>query len=273
MGGRRRLKEAEEFLRRREPYCVSACARFIHLARFSDHLWGVNAGAISALLLHSKRSIFPVFNNSITDVNSFSPIGRFLRKHRIHAFQGLQADVRVLEGVMAEAGKQTTDCIDYDLMALDRQPSLETLRSGPPGLSVRTPSVRELEEILPLQEVYEQEEVLPQGAVFNALACRVNLEHILSGERILVAELGGRIVAKANTSAVSFTRTQIGGVFVHPDYRGRHIARRLCAELSRPLIASGWGINLFVKKHNQSAQAAYRSVGFTPIADYRITYY
>jgi predicted GNAT family acetyltransferase len=174
---------------------------------------------------------------------------------------------------MEELGTQTTDRIDYDLMTLDYQPSLETLRVGPLGLSIRQPSIRDLEAILPLQEAYELEEVLPQGATFNATACRLNLERILNTERVLVAEMEGQIIAKANTTAVAFTRTQIGGVFVHPSYRGKGIARRVCAELVRALIMSGWGVNLFVKKWNQSAQMVYRSIGFKPLADYRITYY
>ena len=53
----------------------------------------------------------------------------------------------------------------------------------------------------------------------------------------------------------------------------------------RSLGASGWrwvtadesglGIPgaLFVKKRNRGAQKAYRSIGFRPIADYRISYY
>jgi predicted GNAT family acetyltransferase len=115
--------------------------------------------------------------------------------------------------------------------------------------------------------------VLPEGAEFNLAVSRMNLRHILSGQRIVSAELDGWTVAKANTSAVSFTRYQIGGVYVHPAYRGRGIARRLCAELARELVAEGRGLTLFVKKQNTAARAAYHRVGFTVQGDYRISYY
>jgi predicted GNAT family acetyltransferase len=274
--GKRRFKDVEELLRRWEPYGVAACARFLHLSRMSDQIWGLRdpGGALNALLLHSRRSLFPVLcNSNTTETKGPGFIGRILRKSRIHAIQGLHDDVLALEGIMTGLGARSADRIDYDLMALDHQPATETLRAGPQGLIIRQPSSRDLEAILPLQEAYELEEVLPQGAVFNAPACRLNLEHIINGEQVLVAEMGGRIIAKANTSAVSFTRVQIGGVFVHPDYRGRGIARQVCAELTQTLIAAGWGVSLFVKKRNQSAQAVYRSIGFRPIADYRIVYY
>jgi predicted GNAT family acetyltransferase len=264
-------------LRRREPYCVSACARFFDMARFVDCLWGLRNApdSVNALLLYSKQTLLPVFPffEEAAEVDPSRSLRRFLRKGQFYAAQGLRKDILILEEIMAGLGRGSLEPIDYDLMSLEWGPSVETLRAGPAGLVIRTPESRDLETILPLQAAYEQEEVLPQGSGFNMAVCRMNLEHIFKEQQILVAELGGRIVAKANTSAFSFTRAQIGGVFVLPDHRGRGIARRLCAELARVLKKSGWGVSLFVKKRNHSAQRAYRSIGFRPIADYRISYY
>jgi predicted GNAT family acetyltransferase len=274
--GRRRFREAEELLRRQELFSVSACARFLRPERLSSHLWGFPGpnGAVAALLFHSKGTLFPIFDTRDTAQFDMPPfLLRFLKKRYTHAVQGLREEVQVLERIMENLGKASADQIDYDLMALDQSPPAETLRAGPLGLSIREPKAQEVEAILPLQTAYEREEVLPQGGSLNAAVCRLNLERILKEERILVAEWGGRIVAKANTSATAFTRAQIGGVFVEPDCRGLGIARRLCAELARNLIMSGWGVSLFVKKQNRNAQRAYRSVGFRPVANYRITYY
>jgi predicted GNAT family acetyltransferase len=286
--GRGRFKEAEALLRRQELFCVAACARFLRPERFSSHLWGFAGfnGSLEALILHNKGTLFPIFDTRDTlDIRSIrdapdtaapgipAPVLRFLRKNRVHAIQGLREDVLALDRIMEELGKDSADQIDYDLMALDQRPSAETLRAGPPGLSIRTAAPRELEAVFPLQRAYELEEVLPQGSSFSPMACRANLEHIFKEERLLIAELRGQIVAKANTSATAFTRTQIGGVFVHPNCRGQGIARRVCAELARNLIVSGWGVSLFVKKRNLSAQMVYRSIGFRSIAPYRIEYY
>ncbi|MDR2746028.1 MAG: GNAT family N-acetyltransferase [Treponema sp.] len=273
--GQRSFYQAEDLLRRREPYCVSACARFLDMARFSDCLWGFRdgKGSINALLLYSKQTLLPVFPVSEAGVRPSRPMLRFLTKGQFHAIQGLRRDILTMEEIMTGLGRKSVEPIDYDLMALEWGPIPETLRAGPPGLIIRTPESRELENVLPLQAAYEKEEVLPQGSSFSMAVCRMNLEHIFKGQQILVAELGGRIVAKANTSAFSFTRAQIGGVFVLPDHRGRGIARRLCAELAGLLKKSGWSIGLFVKKRNCGAQKAYRSIGFKPIADYRISYY
>jgi GNAT superfamily N-acetyltransferase len=255
---------------------VSACSRFLRPRRSAGQLWGFPNpdGSLKALLFHTKGTLFPILNSRDAAAFNLSPsLLRFLQKNHVHALQGLREDVLVLEKVMEDLGQRSADEIDYDLMALDRGPSPETLRAGPPGLSVRKPELWELDDIFPLQSAYEMEEVLPRGAVFDAAASRVNLKHILKEEVVLVAELKGQIIAKANTSAVSFTRAQIGGVFVHPFCRGQGIARRICAELARTLVNSGRGVNLFVKKWNRSARIVYHSIGFRPIADYRITYY
>jgi ribosomal protein S18 acetylase RimI-like enzyme len=274
--GRRRFPEAEEYLSRRELFCVSACARFLRREGSSRLIWGFPGadGSVKALILHDQGTLFPIFDGPDSGADRMSPpLLRLLKRASIHAVQGLRDDVLMMEKIMGDLGRQSTEGIDYELMALNQGPSADTLRAGPPGLSVRAPELWELEEIFPLQTAYEMEEVLPQGTVFNAAACRLNLKRILKEETVLVAELEGRIIAKANTSAASFTRAQIGGVFVHPSYRGLGIARRICAELSRILISAGWGVSLFVKKWNQSARIVYHAIGFRPIASYRITYY
>jgi predicted GNAT family acetyltransferase len=198
---------------------------------------------------------------------------RLLTKIPLHAVQGLGEDALILEDIIARSGLSPTYSIDYDLMTLDREPAPESLRAGPPELFFRRPNIRDLEALLPLQEAYEREEVLPEGAVFDSGACRLNLRRILAEQRIISAELDGWTVAKVNTSAVSFTRYQIGGVYVHPAYRGRGIARRLCAELARELLAEGKGLTLFVKKRNPAARSVYRGLGFQIRDDYRISYY
>jgi predicted GNAT family acetyltransferase len=187
--------------------------------------------------------------------------------------QGLREDVEFLEGGIADLNRQPVDRFDYDLMALDREP--DSGRAGPPlpGLVLRKPAAADTEELFALQSAYEMEEVLPAGAVFNPAASRLNLARVLANEQMLVAELNGRIVGKINTSAGSFTRRQIGGVYVRPGCRALGIGRRMTAEFTRGLIRQGWGVSLFVKKRNTAARRVYLGIGFETLGDYRISYY
>ena len=155
----------------------------------------------------------------------------------------------------------------------DSAPRPEALNTGPAGLILRPPFPEDEERLFALQSAYEREEVLPANADFIPSVSRLNLDHILSRERVLVAELDGQVVGKINTSARSFTRYQIGGVYVRPDCRGLGIGARMTAVFARDLLAQGRGLTLFVKKQNAAACRVYRKAGFNILADYRITYY
>jgi predicted GNAT family acetyltransferase len=269
---RRDAEDPELFLRQREPWCVSACGRFLNPGSEKDQVWLLRnpEGPLSALLLCSRRTLFPVFGGQTN-----LPLSRFVRRRfrSVHAVQGLRDEALALEEALAETRPGPVDTIDYDLMTLDKEPAEYNFRGGPAGLVFRRPGAMDADALFELQAGYEKEETLPQGSSFNAAACRLNLQHILREERILAAELDGRLVGKINISVSSFTRCQIGGVYVHPGYRGLGIARRMTAEFIRPLIAQGWGITLFVKKKNLTARSVYRHTGFRHLADYRISYW
>jgi ribosomal protein S18 acetylase RimI-like enzyme len=200
-------------------------------------------------------------------------LNRFLGKIHIHAIQGIREDTEILEIRMEDQGYFAAERIDYELMSFDGAPRSEALRSGPADLILREPVPDDKECIFTLQAAYEQEEVVSGSAVFDPAVCRFNLEHILSTERVLVAELAGQVVGKINTSAESFTRYQIGGVYVRPDCRGLGIAAKMTAVFVQGLAAQGKGVTLFVKTRNIAARTVYRKTGFAALADYRISYY
>ncbi|MDR1950031.1 MAG: GNAT family N-acetyltransferase [Spirochaetaceae bacterium] len=282
----RRMKKRESpgceaLLRRLEPYCTAACARFLRRKSDQDRVWytGCPGDGVSALLIRSRQSLFPVFNGQ-TAIPAPRFLNRFPGKRPLHAIQGLRQDTELLEKAL-EPGYAAGDRIDYDLMILDPEPDSEPQREGlrallhrgPPGLGLRKPGISDLEKLFPLQAAYEQEEVLPRGAEFSPLSSRLSLEHVIRREHILAAELDGRLVAKINTNALSFTRYQLGGVYVLPGYRGLGIATAMTAALVLELAEEGRGTALFVKKRNAPARAVYRRLGFRTIGDYRICYY
>ena len=280
--------KAEAFLRARERFCVAASSRFLRIQENHGHVWYLNGkyGEISALLLHNRRALFPVFDRGggYAEGKSSAPerrheipgprfLKRFLGKVPIHAIQGLREDAELLEILMEKQGYFATEKIDYDLMNINGPPKAESFNAGPDGLILRDPAEKDEEDLYALQCAYELEEVLPQNASFNPAACRLNLKHILSSENILLAELNGRVVGKINTSAESFTRYQVGGVYVHPEYRRLGIALKMTAVFIQSLLNKRKGITLFVKKSNAAAGTVYRKAGFNVLADYRITYY
>ena len=76
------------------------------------------------------------------------------------------------------------------------------------------------------------------------------------------------VVAKVDVSLASRRRgAQIAGVYVEHAWRGRGLATRAVAAISRQLIADGFpGVTLHVRADNSSGRAAYAKAGFVDYA-------
>jgi ribosomal protein S18 acetylase RimI-like enzyme len=142
-----------------------------------------------------------------------------------------------------------------------------------PKLALRRAGPADLDELLPLQEAYEREEVLTSLHSFNRAACRASLARALERQLVFAAWEDGVAVAKAGTNARGFGVDQVGGVYAMPERRGRGLASALMALLLSSIREAGRRPALFVKPGNAPARALYRSLGFEDLGDYRADYF
>ncbi len=292
-------KAIEAFLRDHETTGVSACDRYLRRQKGRDILW-VNRGdrsAIRALLFFHGRIVYPMGIGELLDGETRELL-RIFETHKkreerpwkdqrapfVSSLQGLLEDIRPVETLLLNLSLGAKEKNEYFIMGLEQPPreiveeipGLSILRSdfkapeGPPSSLEKTNLV---DQIYPLQEAYEKEEVVPPGYLFNPRACRNGLERMLQDQVVFTAWIDGFPVAKANTNAFAYRQSQIGGVFVRPEFRGRGIAKLLVRELVYVLINQGWQVRLFVKKTNLPAIAVYRTLGFTVQNEYGIFYY
>lgn len=262
------------FLEARESLCVPACERFLAWDGGPDRMWYARdeEGAIVSILILSATGIlYPVLAEPARPGNR-TGLSHCLATRRVRSIQGQAESVAVCESILEQRGQTRFERIDYALMRLDASPLATALIAGPEGLVIRRATHEDADALFPLQAAYEKEEVIPAYASFKPAASRLALERILGNRLVMVAELNGAIVGKANTNARSFSRDQIGGVYVLPEWRGKGIATRLVGELCAVLNDEERGINLFVKKRNTPAQRAYARVGFEEYGDYCISY-
>jgi len=268
------IPKLEIFFREAENDYVNACGKFLEYDPSKDYIWILQDknGNVKASIINTKSMLIPALRGE-KEMPSMQFIKSLLRFKRIHSLQGLREEVIVLENALEKSGKVTADIFDYDLMSLDALPSKKGLLAGPKNLTLRVPQMIDLDALAPLQAGYEKEEVLPKGSAFSPAASRVNIANIIAKGKILAAELNGKLVGKINVNAVSFTRYQVGGVYVSPDFRGMGIASRMAFEFIASLVNESRGITLFVKKNNIPARRLYDSIGFKVKRDYRITYY
>ena len=260
---------AQELLRANERWCMNACDRFL---KGGSPVWILGRGLPSALVIHSGQTLLPV----LCDQEKVPP-PRFLRgmlggKVFLHSLQGRKEHVLVMEKALEEMGLYASEKKDYDVMCIDRPP-VSCNSAAPVNLVIRKPVPQDMDALAALHAAYEQEEVLPAASEFRPATSRQNIERIFAEEQMLVAGLDGCLIGKINTNAVGFTRYQIGGVYVHPDYRGMGIAGRMTYEFVVSLAAQGRGVSLFVKKSNIAARKVYLRIGFEITGDYRIDYF
>ncbi len=228
------------------------------------------------MMLTSAGLLLPVFTPGRGGSQSIPP-GPFPGwkdvAFRLYSVMGPIDEVGWLETVLPLRADVS---IDYHLMIQNRDSFSNARRESfpsPAGLVVRTAYLRDLAALLPLQIRYELEEVVITRERYNEQACRQNLKRSLRQQLVLMAELNGKVVAKAGTNARGFTVDQIGGVFTEEDVRNSGIAFRVMEELLRRIFAEKPTVCLFVKKNNLPALALYRKLGFRVADGYRISYF
>ena len=270
---RRQVKEAETLLQSQEHWCLNACSRFLNRRVLKGRVWTLcgTGGELTALVLLSRQTLLPVLCEQ-KNIPQPGFLKTIFGTAPIYSAQGTIADTAILARTLENIGLYPKENVDYDMMHIDHVPD-DFKSAGPAGLVIREPGRTDMDSLAVLHGAYEREEVLPAASEFNAAVSRLNTERLFANEQMLVAELGGRLVAKVNTNATAFSRCQVGGVYVHPDYRGRGIARRITGEFVAGLIDQGWGVSLFARKSNPSARRVYQRLGFTMMGDYRISYY
>jgi len=262
----------EKLLKNEENNYVNASAKFLlHEENSNASFWVLadDKNEIKAAVINWKNNILPVLCGHNVPLNDFYK--EFLSSKKIHSIQGLKKEVTALEKVILT--KKPLEIIDYHLMSLDVPPNKKEVSPNIPNLKLITPKLADIDAIAPLQAEYEKEEVLPKGAVFSPASSRVNTANIIAKGQVLAAEINGRFIGKINVSAVSFTRYQVGGVYVYPDYRGKGIAGAMTYQFISSLISQGRGVTLFARKANTAACRLYLSLGFKKIKDYCIIYY
>lgn len=90
--------------------------------------------------------------------------------------------------------------------------------------------------------------------------------------RTYVAEIKGRLVAGASTSAESYNAAMIGGVWTLPAERDRGYSTAVVAALGAELLAEGRCPYLFYLEHNAPAARVYKKLGFENIGHWTVLY-
>lgn len=150
------------------------------------------------------------------------------------------------------------------LMTLDKPINRSSVSAD-----VRPAALEEFEAVLPAAAAMYQEELGSDPfAVGAGVPFRRRVARSLARGRTWIAVDQGRVVFKADITAVAPGVAQIQGVWVHPDRRGTGLGARGTATVCSALQSRDLTPSLVVNESNAAAVAAYRKVGMTPAVPY-----
>jgi hypothetical protein len=125
--------------------------------------------------------------------------------------------------------------------------------------------VDDLDQLVPACAAMHKEEVGIDPMERDAAGYRERIRELIDRRRAIVHVEKGTITAKCEFSAVSDDAVQLMGVWTHPQFRRRGLARAMLREVCGHLFRRGKNVTLFVNDFNLPAVALYESMGFQRI--------
>ncbi len=125
--------------------------------------------------------------------------------------------------------------------------------------------MRDLDQLVPACAAMHREEVGIDPLERDAAGYRERIRELVEKKRAVIRVIDGRIVSKAEYSAVTNDAVQLMGVWTHPSYRRQGLSRELLREVCGHLARKGKTITLFVNDFNRPAIGLYESLGFQRI--------
>lgn len=273
------LSKAIHFIGENEWICEHLFTRLLKKNRLKsiepDQIWmGYKNDKPQAILYISNQGLLlpylPFLEETPFLLEVFTPVKEALsdKAIRIYSILGKLQYVEAMEKLFRfNRGFP----IDYHLMTRSKNVPLPPPPILP-HLHIRKATLEDLDCILPLQVLYEKEEVLIQPEMIEPEKTRSDLSLALREQYIFLGEYEGTAVTKAGTNARGILYDQIGGVFTDPKYRGKHFAKALMVRLLQQIHGEGKNACLFVKVQNRVAIHLYEELGFQIQESFRIHY-
>ena len=135
-----------------------------------------------------------------------------------------------------------------------------------PDLTVsRYSTLRDLEALVPACAAMHKEEVGIDPLERDAAGYRERIRELIERKRSLVRIVDSTIAAKCELSAVTRDAVQLMGVWTHPRFRRRGLAKEMLREVCGHLFRKGKTVTLFVNDFNRPAIRLYEALGFQQI--------
>ncbi len=149
--------------------------------------------------------------------------------------------------------------MNQPVYAIRRRPDFPALEH------VQHATLRDLEALVVACAAMHKEEVGIDPINRDPAGYRERIRELIERKRALIRIVDGTIASKCEFSAVTGQAVQLMGVWTHPRYRRRGLARETLREVCGHLFRSGKDVTLFVNDFNRPAIVLYESLGFQQI--------
>lgn len=152
---------------------------------------------------------------------------------------------------------------DQPLMVLPGEPAVE------PSPRVRPARHDEFSAVLPACVAMFEEELGFSPLQNGAVQYRLRVEDLIrNGWSLVDFDASGQVRFKADLGVVSSQCSQIQGVWVAPEHRGRGLAAPAVAAVAQHARGIAPWVSLYVNSFNTAALRTYRTVGFEQVGTF-----
>lgn len=220
-------------------------------------LWGYPAAAPRSLM-HVGANLVPVATDPEARAAFAEDLGRF------RSFVALVGEASEALALWRALSRRWGAPYDRPRLVRERQPLMATVSRCPiePDPRVRLITRADLESYVQAAVAMYTEELEEDPLQTNPVGYRNHLVSLVDGGRAFGVVVGGEVVFKADLGASGGGVTQVQGVWVRPELRGRGLAAPAMAAVTNIILARGESASLYVNDFNAPALATYRRCGY-----------
>jgi GNAT superfamily N-acetyltransferase len=262
----RQLGESEraavERILDRDPYAGAqiaerVAAHGLNWWRSDGRIFGYGSGRRVESIVWSGAHLVPVCTTPGRDRRLRRHAGR-RGPHLLLDHRPLRGGARPVDRLGGYWGRARDVRPNQPLLVADRDPVIE------PDPEVRLVKPSEVDQLFPAAVAMYTEEVGVSPLLDDGgRGYRRRIAELVKGKRAYARFLGDRVIFKAELAIVTRRTTQVQGVWVDPEFRGRGLAAPAMAAVVRDALHRvSPTVSLYVNDYNLPARRVYARCGF-----------
>ncbi|HET9871732.1 MAG TPA: GNAT family N-acetyltransferase [Propionibacteriaceae bacterium] len=232
-------------------------------------MWGFERAGVLRSLCHAGFNLVPVN----ADAEAVAAFAGFAGRDRMCS--SIFGPSTVVMDLWHQLSERWGGCWADVREVRPRQPvlSIETEPSVEPNPAVRRVTIEHWDAYFDAAVKMYTEEVGVSPIQGNPAGYRFYVRQLITSGRAFALFDGPRVLFKADLGSVSGTVSQVQGVWVDPELRGRGMAAPAMAAVVRLARKITPTVSLYVNDFNTRALRAYLRVGFTPVGEFATVLY